>query len=408
MKKYFFILLCLWCFPAKAQLKELMHAYDVDLNEKIPAVTLLEQEYKKATSRYDWKYDYRWNIPTTFDRGFKKQIQTFGSVEKRLNNPDEEELLLMLKRVPKSFYPYLGPMLHNMRGLSGKILDLPGIKETKNKFPERIASKLQDVPDIEFVSPELYIYLSPQFWGEDFDSLEFPQELQNQNEKMPNIKISPEFLKRVKDKVAARSKKKSYEGFRNFNPDENTPLSSADVRAFLDTLDGLEKFRKSGNNEIRLILIDNLMQYWDQKNGTDENAAFLKTVVNPCQTIVRKINWTNLRTEFQDAIGAQGFGLKDWAYTCDKVVKAARYIDMPYAYVTSIKLLKKGIVYKLLEKQNFTEEERQRQKYYMEAVVHMYDTSQENLDAVRPYAREVRDRLLSFQSEYVGTPIILP
>lgn len=408
MKKFLFLLLCLYCFPANAQIKELMHAYDVDLQENIPVISELKKEYKQAHARYDWKYRYRWNIPTTFNRQFKKQIKTFGSVEKRIDNPDEEELLLALQRIPRSFYPYIGPMLHNMRGLSGKILDLPGIKETKNKFPEKIASKLQNIPDIEFVSPELYIYLSPQFWGEELDSLEFPQELPDQKEDVPNVRINPQFIKRVMDKVAARQKKKSFEGFRNFNPDKNTPLSSADVRAFLDTFDGLQKFRKNRDNEIRLIMMDNLMQYWDQKNGTDANVAFLKGVVNPCQTIVRKVSWANLRSEFQEAIGAQGFGLNDWAYTCDKVVKAARYIDIPNGYITTLKLLRKGLVYDQLKKGKFTPKEQETQRYFLEAIVHMYDTSEENYYAVKPYSQEVRDKLLSLQGEYLGTPILLP
>ena len=161
MKKFLFLLF-LWmsAFPAHAQLKGYIHIYDVDLQENIPYLWRVHEDFKKDTALYDRKYDYKWRIPTVFNSDFRRKIKTFGSVEKRFNNPDEDAILRDLQRMPKAFYPYIGPMLHNMRGLSGKILDRPGIKETKNKFPDKIASRMQNIPDIEFVSPDLYLFLS--------------------------------------------------------------------------------------------------------------------------------------------------------------------------------------------------------------------------------------------------------
>lgn len=414
MRKCFIFIICLLAaLPANAQLKEYSKLYNVDLDEEIPQVWRLKKEFEKETSRYNWNYDFNWRIPSVFNSDFKKQITDFGHIEKRIDNPDEESLLRDLKRIPKSFYPYIGPMLHRMRGLSGKVLDLPGIKETKNKFPERIAERMQNIPNIEWTSPELYLYLSPQFWGEGLDSLEYPDLKKLEPEDMPDVRIKPEFIQKLKAKVKAsdfgQGKTPPTDiSFRHFNPDINTPLSSADVRAFLDTFDALDKFRKNNNNELKLIMIDSLIGYWDEKNGVPEEITFLKQVVNPCQTIVRKVRWSNLQDEFQQAIGVQGFNLKDWAYTCDKTIKAFRVHNMPQAYTTTLRLQRKGYYYQFMDPYLYSDEEKRQLRYFLEAFVWTYTTNMQNIDAIKPYNLELKKKLLDLNMHFAGTPIIMP
>lgn len=414
MKKILCILLFfLYSSSVHAQLKEFTHAYDVDLQENIPYLWRVHEDFKKDTSLYDRKYDFRWRIPTVFNSDFRQKIKTFGSVEKRFTNPDEEEIFRDLQRMPKAFYPYIGPMLHEMKGLSGKILELPGIKETKHKFPDKIASKLQDIPDIEFVSPDLYLFLSPQFWGEDLNTLEFPKELQDTGEN-PRIRINPEFIRKVREKVkvsdfypGAKPKAPSL-GMRNYIADKDSPLSGADVQAFINTFDGLDKFSKNKDNELKLIMVDSLISYWEEKNGGDKSIYVLKSVVNPCQTIVRKVKWSGLRSEFQEAIGGEAFGLDDWAYTCDKVMKAYRVISMKQAHIAIINALRRGYPYTQLDKFNFTHEERLRQRYFLEATLHLYDSKPADVDAVRPFYKQITDKLLEWDYIYVGSPFIMP
>lgn len=414
MKKFLYtLLMMLYTIPAHSQLKEYIHLYDVDLQEQIPYLWRVHEEYKKDNSYYDRKYDYKWRIPSVFNSDFRQKIKTFGSVEKRFDNPDEEELLRDLKRIPKAMYPYIGPMLHNVRGLSGKILDMPGIKETKNKFPDKIASRLRDIPDIEFVTPDLYLFLSPQFWGEDLNTLEFPKELSEPVEPS-RIRINPQFIRRIREKVKisdfypGAAPKVPDLGLRNYTADKNTPLSGADVQAFLNTFDGLEKFRKTGYNELNLIMIDSLINYWDDKNGTDKQVSFLKSVVNPCQTIVRKVKWAGLRSQFQDAIGGEAFGLDDWAYTCDKTMKAYRVLSMKQPHIAIINALRRGYPYTQLDKLKFTPEERLRQRYFLEAVLHLYDSNSADLAAVRPFYKQITEKLLKIDYLYAGTPFVMP
>jgi hypothetical protein len=155
-------------------------------------------------------------------------------------------------------------------------------------------------------------------------------------------------------------------------------------------------------------LVDSLLNYWDEKHGTSVYVSFRKGAVNPCQTIARKIKWKGLRSEFQEYIGKQGFGLDDWAYTCDKTLKAYRIITMPNAYITGLRYLKKGYLYEMWKYMDFTEEEREIQKYFIEASIHLYDSSIENVNAVTPFRYELQKAWLKLGDHYGGTPLILP
>ncbi len=413
MRYWSFLAALLFCLPCYGQIKEFAHVFDVDPNEEVPLLWRLEKEFAKAVSEYDWRYDYSWNMPKEFDADFKQNIADFGATEMRLQNPDEERIYRALMRIPKEFYPYIGPELHTVRGLSGKILDLPGIKETKNKFPTRIASVFKDIPNIEFVSPVLYFYLMPELWGEGANSIEYPVALK-QRPRPRNIKINPELLAAVKRDVPLEDYTNGHwpqqpdPGVRHFYADKNTPLSGADVVAFMATVDGLSEFINRDDNELRLILLDALMNYYDEKNGVDKNAAFLKGAVNPCQTIARKIKWYGMRAEFQKYIGEQGFGLDDWAYTCDKTLKAYRVATMPTAYVTGLKFMRNGTLYKMMDRLGFDAEERRQQRYFIEASIQLYDTTDENIAAVTPYTKQLRAKWQKLGEQYGGTPLIIP
>ena len=413
MKLWIYILMFLFAYPCYAQLKGYEHLFDIDLNENVPLIWRLKKEYEHNNSSYDWHYKFSWQISSVFDYKFKQNIHNFGSIEKRIDNPDEESILADLKRTPKAFYPYIGPLLYTVRGLSGKVLDLPGIKGTKNKFPDKIASRLQNIPDIEFASPDMYIFLSPQFWGEDMASLEFLHEPLNKQPKTPKIRIDPEFMKKMKQQVNinAYAKGKSPNttiGHRHILAGSETPLSTADVRAFINTFDNLKNFSTSGNNGIRLILIEPLINYWDTKNGTNENVAMLKGIVNPCQSLVRRVKWSSLGQKFQDSIGVEGFGLNEWAYTCDKVIKAYRVSSIPSSHIGFYRNLKKGLYYKALDKISQNPREKQQTRYFLEAIAQMFSTTENDLKAVRPFRMELRQKLNALQTEKTGTLFILP
>lgn len=414
MRLFIFISLLFLAFPCQAQIKEYQHLYDINPDEEIPMLWRLQKEYRKFRSDYDWHYDYNWNIPPVFDKEFAQNIERFGKVEKRIDNPDEEDILRELRRLPPEFYPYIGPVLHTLPGLSGKVLDLPGIKETKHQFPKRIASKLAAIPDIEFLSPGLYIYLMPELFGEGSNTREFPQSV-SKYPNLPPIRIKKELLaaalKEVPPENFAIDKPEQPEdlGIRHYSADAGTPLSKADVQAFIATIDGLANFSADLKTKVKYISLNSLMNYWDEKNGTDKNVAFLKTMVNPCQTLARKIKWLGDRSQFQDVISPQAFGLDDWAYTCDKTLKALRAVSQSNAEITAMNIAKKGYIYDMINQTGYyTPEERQAHKYFIEASIQLYQTTPENKEAVRPYAAELNKKLAVFGANLLGSPLILP
>ena len=413
MKKIIFLISWLFISSVQAQSLTDPDLFAINMQEIPPNIEKLGREYRHAQSQYDWKYAYRWNMPPIFDNEFHNIITTFGAVEKRINNPDEEYILRWLKSLPKEYYPYIGPLLHTMRGLSGKVLDLPGIKETKNKFPTRLASVFEDIPDIEFASPAMYIYLMPEVWGEK-NSLEAP-DLQYRKLQNPHkIKINPDFVAQVLQNVPEENfalnqqEKPQNLGQRHYFADSQTPLSSADVKAFINTGEGLKKFISQNNNELRFIMVDSLMRYQDIKNGENESVSFLKTAVNPCQTIARKVKWLRQYSAFQTAIGAQGFGLEDWAYTCDKIVKAYRVYKMPMSYIGVLNYTRKGLYDKNLKNYGYAPEELQTMRYHNAAFVQMYIATANDIDAIRPFTTQLKNLFFDLGSQYGGTPIVFP
>lgn len=414
MKIFYLILALLIVTPAQAQLKEYDHFFEVDLDEDIPPLYELEKEYTKETSQYRWNYSFRWNMSSFFNSEFKKHITDFGSIEKRIANIDEDNLLNDLKRIPKPFYQYLGPLLHTVRGLSGKILDLPGIKETKNKFPTDIASRFRNMPNIEYASPAMYVFLNPMLWGENMASIEFPQEYKQPEKKKKRPRINPKALQYARSKVnilnysGLQKSNPSKLSFRHFFPDKDTPLSKSDVRAFIQTLDGLDKFRKHNHNELTLIMIDRLIEYWDIKNGIPQDFLLFRQSINPCQHFVRKIRWSGLQSEFQDAIGGHGFGIKDWAYTCDKIVKAHRVHNAPYAMVWASRYQRDKSFYPVMEKFMITSQEKKQIHFFLDTVGRLYLTTQENIDAIRPYNFNLRMKFLDIGRQMGGTPLLYP
>ncbi|MDO4162367.1 MAG: hypothetical protein Q4D80_05125 [Pseudomonadota bacterium] len=414
MRFIFFITLLAIVFPCQAQIKEFAHLYDIDLAETIPDTVQLEKEYRKESSNYDWRYNYSWNMPSVFDTEFSRNIKRFGAIEKRIDSEKEDALLRSIKRLPPAYYPYIGPVLHTVPGLSGKILDLPGIKETKNKFPEHVASPLAGIPNLEFVSPELYIFLMPQIWGEGLNTLEFP-EIKQKSVNHPPVRIKKEFINTLLERTPSsdfainKEKKEKSKGMRHYNATKETPLSEADVTAFIQTLPALRKFQDGRENGISFIGMGVLQNYWDQKNGIDKNVSFLKGVVNPCQNIVRKAQWLGRRYDLQQIVGTQAFGLEDWAYTCDKTIKAFRAASQNNAYTSSFNLLRKGYFYQMINQAGYyTPEERMTHKYFMEAVLQAFSSNQNDIDAVRPHLKQLRKELEAFDLNMLGSPLILP
>lgn len=137
---------------------------DMDIGQKLPPYEEMLKKYVADNRIVNRGYDFHWDIGNIFDSVFRMTIDYYGQTEKRIKNVHEDDLTALLSTVPPEYYQYIGPYLHTVPNMPEKILNMPGIKETKNRFPKRIARELEGIEDLEFVSPYLYYVLMPESW----------------------------------------------------------------------------------------------------------------------------------------------------------------------------------------------------------------------------------------------------
>lgn len=136
----------------------------MDIGQKLPPYEEMLKKYVADNRIVNRGYDFHWDIGNIFDSVFRMTIDYYGQTEKRIKNVHEDDLTALLSTLPPEYYQYIGPYLHTVPNMPEKILNMPGIKETKNRFPKRIARELEGIEDLEFVSPYLYYVLMPESW----------------------------------------------------------------------------------------------------------------------------------------------------------------------------------------------------------------------------------------------------
>ena len=348
MKKLAAIILgavVLRAFPSQAAAPDFSSYFAVDLTKPLPSYAELFEQYGQS-SNYDRRYDFYWDIGRQFDRIFAQTIISYGSSGKRLKYEGEDQLLAMIQSLPKQYYLYIGPYLHTVPNMSPKILNLPGIKETKNKFPERIAPQLKDVPNLEFLSPYLYYLLIPEIWPGN------PQEYIRVKTTYPKVSYNPDFFKKVRDavkpenfypSVSDKPRPTTYDDLRTVEPTLSSPLTSADVKAFTDTIPAVNQFAAGLERQVALVRSRQLIDAYEFSKGQALPLNTLKDLVNPCQRLAQRIQVLGLENEFTAIIGPQGFTLAEWAYTCDKTIKAYRLANIRRGVVQAIREYRRGI-----------------------------------------------------------------
>ena len=71
--------------------------------------------------------------------------------------------------------------------------------------------------------------------------------------------------------------------------------------------------------------------------------AGIREMVNPCGRLVQKAKIMGKEIELARIVVKEGFTLNEWAYTCDKTVKAYRVSQISSSMMQSIRLYKRGI-----------------------------------------------------------------
>ncbi len=382
-------------------------AFDVDLQQKLPPFSELQKKYAAEAEDYDKGYDYGWNIGTVFNEVFKNTITGYGKREARIAPKNEEAILNMLAALPEQYYQYIGPYLHQVPGMSEKVLNLPGIKETKNKFPTRLAPQVKDIKNLEFLSPAFYFLLMPEAWPYNIDLKEYPLPEPVKAKAMHN----PRFFETVEKIVpmkdfgpdAPAEKKLGRSDLRTPNPSKTSLLTAADVKAFINTLDKVNAFGNQPGRRLSLFAAGTLIDLWESEQGSKLPINRVKDLVNPCQRLAQRIRFLGWENEFQMLIGSEGFNLESWAYTCDKALKAYRVSRMSTAALKNIKLYQSRYYEREVNKQ--TPYNAKLHFATSAAVLEMYQAPLSDVLEVRKHRGELHDKLLETDNYLLVVPV---
>lgn len=333
---------------SNAGVAEFADYFDVDLEkDEIPSVTELETYFSKY-DEYNKKYGSLYDLLGDFDSEFYTAIATYGTQEKRIKGESEDLYLEFLAMIPKKYYQYVGPMLFEVPNMSEKVLNLPGIKETKNKFPTRIAEQVKDIENLEFMSPSLYFLLMPEAWPGYQEDIERPK----MTPYHPKIVYNPEFYAAIKKLVKPEKfmpgykedAKLSKSDLRTLYPTKDTLITSADIKAFISTIDEVDDWANKPENEFLLSRVGIMWVLYEKDHGIGKYVpAGLKDLVNPCVRLVQKSRILGKEAELAKIVAKEGFSLNEWAYTCDKTIKAYRLANIRSGVVRAIREYQRGI-----------------------------------------------------------------
>lgn len=320
--------------------------FEIDLNDKLPTYDELQKRFVEKNTVYDRRYKWHWDIGHVFDAVFRTTIGAYGATDRRVKAENEDALISALELLPPEYYQYIGPYLHTIPTISEKVLNMPGIKETKNKFPTRIAPQLADIKDIEFLSPYLYFLLMPEAWPDNL-----PQE-QPLPKKQPvkaarntqlydllrNIVPADEFYPDAQVKQTV-----DMSDLRTINLDINSPLTSGDIKAFARTLPALNEIKSNVEAMARIYGAGTLLDMWENEQGKGLPINSFKDLIYPCSRLLQKMRLAGEERYLKSIVAKEGFSPEQWAYTCDKTIKAYNMTTLSHSTVQSLKAYALGI-----------------------------------------------------------------
>lgn len=166
-------------------------------------------------------------------------------------------------------------------------------------------------------------------------------------------------------------------------------MTSTDVKAFIGTLDGIREW--TGANRYRLSRVTTmLLSYEANRPDNILLVPGLKDLVNPCQRLVQKATIMGQERELAMIAAKQGFTLNEWAYTCDKTIKAYRLSKISSGMAMAIRGYQSGLHDDDIRKLS----PRSQQSRYstMQAIVEMYKAPLNDVREVRKNRTELTEK----------------
>ena len=383
--------------------------FEVDINAELPTYDELQKYHFDNYAVYNRKYNWHWNIGNIFDAVFRLTISEYGGTERRVKSANEEALMTMLEIMPPEYYQYIGPYLHTVPTISEKVLNMPGIKETKNKFPTRIAPQVADIEDIEFLSPYLYFLLMPEVWPGNNMTLEQPKPIQKKIKSVRNNqlydlikKIVPaeDFYPNAKTKTAFDKS-----DLRTIEITANSPLSSGDIKAFVRTIPELNKIQSNVEAMAKIYGAGSLLDVWEADNNKGLPINTMKDLIYPCRRLLQKMRIAGEEEYLRDIVAKDGFTPEEWAYTCDKTIRAYRMTGLSHSTAMSLKMYALG-VYDAYTKETLGDKA-ELQFLNMQAALRMHEVSKDDILEVYKNRELLRESFFDAKYSIIAAPIVI-
>ncbi len=146
-----------------------------------------------------------------------------------------------------------------------------------------------------------------------------------------------------------------------------------------------------------------MFDFYERKHDGGLPVNGLKDLVNPCQRLAQRVKIIGKEGEFLHEVVGEGFTLKDWAYTCDKVVKAYRVSYMSTMMLQAIRSYQRGFYDADI---SLLSPSRQAVQYStMQSILEMYYAPLNDVVEVRKHRQEIRDKLNAFDYRLAHMPI---
>lgn len=341
-------------------------------------------------------------IETSYPGGLEAMVKT--------NEKLEDDIYRLILTLPKYAYQYIGPFIHEMPYVSERILNIPGIKETKGKFPTRIAPQMQEYAKKygKYMSTHLYIYLMPEAWAfpereketfKGYDKI-ISVDKDGKAEGLFDIR-NPSLL--TKHKMPDPAKYQSGEALvKNVRPQtpaeqvtQTSPLTEGDVEAALASFESIKQaFGTNRFDDFHTALRDMSL--------SDNN--LMEELLNPMQILVDKINRLPEKEKFAAAVAKNGFTPESWGITVDKIIKARRVANMSPAVALNLatwrRLKKPPKSFDVL-----TPHDRQVSWDSIRLFLGMYTSTRENLLAVKNYGDNIRKVFATKDMMVIEAPV---
>ena len=198
---------------------------------------------------------------------------------------------------------------------------------------------------------------------------------------------------------------KSKSDLRTLYPQKDTLLTSADIRAFIATMDAVNAWATELKNAFLLARISTLWGLYEKEDSSKNYVPYaFKDFVNPCARLVQKVRIAGKELELAKLVAPQGFTLNEWAYTCDKTLKAFRVSYLNSSVVKIIREYQRGIYDEEIKgMSSYTQNVR---FATMQMIIQAYKVPLSDFFEYKKNRKEFEDKMKQHRFLFLGYPLI--